>query len=84
MNSARHDSEGWLSLVATAEILGSTPLNVMMHIKRGLLAGVEQDGGWLVDTASLARLLEQRQAGMVAAVCASGCARKAGACGNCA
>lgn len=79
-----HQAQNWMPLDEAAELLGTTPLNVLMHVKRGLLAGVEQENGWLVDPMSLARLLEQRQAGAVPTVCASGCAKKAVACGGCA
>ncbi|TLM65917.1 MAG: hypothetical protein FDZ69_08130 [Deltaproteobacteria bacterium] len=78
-----HDPvETWLPLAAAAEALGSTPLNVLMHIKRGLLAGVEKESGWQVDPASLAALLRQRGEGGAPAVCRSGCS-KAGGCKSC-
>ncbi|GEM_PF-633257 len=74
----------WLSLEQAAEILGSTPLNVLMHIKRGLLVGAEQEGGWLVALASLTALLEKRCQGEAPVVCSSGCAKKVDGCGSCA
>lgn len=83
MSANHHHAEHWLSLAKTAETLGSTPLNVLMHIKRGLLTGVEQEGGWLVDPDSLRVLLHKRREGETTAVCQRGCTRKAGACGSC-
>lgn len=74
----------WISTAHAAEKLGSTPLNVLMHIKRGLLLGVERDGGWLVESASLEALILKRKDGKVPDVCRSGCARHAGGCGSCA
>jgi len=79
-----HQAQNWVPLPEAAEVLGTTPLNVLMHVKRGLLAGVEQESGWLVDPESLANLLKRRQAGAVPSVCASGCAKKTATCGGCA
>jgi hypothetical protein len=78
-----HDVAGWTPVAEVAQRLGTTPLNVLMHIKRGLLAGAEREGGWLVDPESLATLLSKRAAGELPAVCQSGCAKKAGGCGTC-
>lgn len=38
-----------------AEQLNTTPLNILMHIKRGLLKGQECDGAWYVLSDSLER-----------------------------
>ncbi|NJC89169.1 MAG: hypothetical protein FIB02_11675 [Desulfuromonas sp.] len=84
MNSATLNSETGVSLAQAAEALGSTPLNVLMHIKRGLLVGREQAGGWLVDPVSLEALLRRRHGGELPVVCKSGCGKKAGGCGSCA
>lgn len=83
MKSALCDRYTWLPLVSAAEQLGSTPLNVLMHIKRGLLVGREGAAGWLVDADSLDVLLARRQRGAVPAVCRSGCGKQAGTCGSC-
>jgi hypothetical protein len=83
MKSDRHDVTGWTPVAEVAQRLGTTPLNVLMHIKRGLLVGIEQEGGWLVDPESLAALLGKRAAGELPAVCQSGCSKKAGGCGSC-
>ncbi len=45
-----------LPIETIAEKLNTTPLNVLMHIKRGMLEGHEKDGAWLVECASLAAL----------------------------
>ncbi len=75
---------GWVPIARVAEELGSTPLNVLMYIKRGLLVGEEIDGQWQVETRSLSELLRRRLAGNAPAVCRSACARHAGGCGSCA
>jgi hypothetical protein len=63
--------------------LATTPLNVLMHLKRGLLSGAETDDGWLVTAASLAALLQKRAEGAAPLICQSSCG-KAGGCGTCA
>jgi hypothetical protein len=55
-----------------------------MHIKRGLLFGVENDGVWLVESASLEELICKRKTGNMPDVCQRGCAKHAGGCGSCA
>ena len=80
--SDRDEYELWFSLEKAAEILGSTPLNVLMHIKRGLLVGAVPDGAWLVEPDSLAALIEKRRAGEVPDVCQSGCSKQHG-CQSC-
>ena len=83
MNSDGHDVENWIPIAKAAQLLATTPLNVLMHIKRGLLVGREQEGDWLVDPESLAALLRKREAGKLPAVCQSGCSKKADGCGSC-
>lgn len=36
-----------------AQVLETTPLNVLMHVKRGLLEGDEGADGWMISGASL-------------------------------
>lgn len=71
-----------LSVEEVAKILGSTPINVLILVKRGELAGRELDHGWAIDRKSL----EAFQAGMgdksSKAACRSACS-KAGGCGSC-
>jgi hypothetical protein len=82
MKSDSHDVAGWTPVADVAQRLGTTPLNVLMHIKRGLLVGVEQEGDWLVDPESLAELLRKRDAGELPALCRSGCSKNQG-CQSC-
>ena len=82
MNTDNHEIESWMPITEAARLLGSTPLNVLMHIKRSLLVGRESEDGWLVDPVSLTALLDKRREGAVPAVCQSGCSKKHG-CQSC-
>lgn len=83
MNDDNHARVCWYSLDEAADRLHTTSLNVLMHIKRGLLVGVERDGAWRIEPASLEELLRKQGKGQVPAVCQSGCAKKAGGCSSC-
>ncbi len=74
--------EEMLPIVEAATLLETTPLNVLMHVKRGLLKGVEEAGGWLIERASLDALLAS-SGGKSDQVCASGCAAKHACSGGC-
>ena len=84
MTSDGSKADNWIPTAQAAKKLGTTPLHVLMHIKRGLLFGVENDGVWLVESASLEALIRKRKAGNIAVVCQSGCTKHAGGCGSCA
>ena len=71
MNGNNSPVDGWVPLAQAAEILTSTPLNVLMHIKRGLLVGKECEDGWRVAAQSLEALVRQRGETGAATVCAS-------------
>ena len=70
-----------ISLEEAASRLQSTPLNVLMHIKRGLLSGSEIDGNWWIEVATLESFLAGREESSMAQVCQSGCAHKCPSCG---
>lgn len=82
MEETRNAEPTWLPIAEAARELGTTPLNVLMHIKRGSLVGQESAGVWQVDAASLLVLLDQRDRGDLSAVCRSACSR-AGGCTSC-
>jgi hypothetical protein len=82
MNGNNSPDDGWVPLAQAAAVLTSTPLNVLMHIKRGLLVGKEFADGWRVEAQSLAALTRQRRETGAATVCASGCS-KAHGCKSC-
>ena len=74
-------NEATIPLDEAADRLQSTPLNVLMHIKRELLSGEEIDGNWFVDTAALDALLAQREDSPSENLCQSSCAHKCPSCG---
>ncbi|HKL27374.1 MAG TPA: hypothetical protein VJ910_14210 [Desulfuromonadales bacterium] len=59
-------------LAEAARRMKTTPLNVLMHVKRGLLEGTEVNGNWLIDGRSLEALLAET-GGRSDNVCTSGC-----------
>ena len=66
------DSE-LLPIQAVAERLKTTPLNVLMHIKRGLLEGQEVDGAWFVPAPALAAYLETEDEAAHGSLCKQHC-----------
>ena len=72
-----------LSVAAVAKRMNTTPLNVLMHIKHGLLLGIEEDSVWMVDGQSLDALLAKTGGHKVGDLCASGCAYKHACSGGC-
>lgn len=72
-----------LPIAIVAEKMNTTPLNVLMHIKRGMLEGSEIDGVWQVECASLDALLAKTGGGKAADLCSSGCAKKHACGGGC-
>lgn len=76
-------NEQMLPITEAARLLHSTPLNVLMHIKKGLLVGVETNCGWEVSRESLETLLARTGGGKASNVCASGCGGKHGCGGGC-
>ncbi len=74
--------ESHLPLVEVAEILGTTPVNLLLLIKRGQLVGYESAEGWLVDRSSLDDFRNSEAGESGKAPCRSACSR-AGNCGSC-
>ena len=70
-----------ITLDEAAVRLQSTPLNVLMHIKRDLLAAEEIDGRWFVEVASLTAFLASREVSPPENVCQSSCSHKCPSCG---
>ena len=71
----------FLPLETAAQQLGTTPLNVLMHIKRRLLVAEDRDGQWYVDPDSLAAL-QLDKGGADKSLCRSQCS-SAGGCKSC-
>lgn len=72
-----------INISEVAKILNTTPLNILMHIKRGLLAGHEEAGVWMVEQKSLDMFLATNGNAKSDDVCASGCAKKHACGGGC-
>jgi len=70
-----------LPLAVVAKQMNTTALNVLMHIKRGILEGIEEEGLWMVDRQSLETLMAKTGGNKAENVCARGCA-KVHACGG--
>lgn len=68
-----------ISLEEAAKRMQSTPLNVLMHVKRGLLTGKEKDGSWQIDATALEAFLAEKAE--KTQVCASACSHKCPSCG---
>jgi hypothetical protein len=76
-------SKQMMPLSDAAKVMQTTPLNVLMHIKRGLLKGVEEKGQWMVDHESMKALLAKTGGGKADDVCSSGCDKKHACVGGC-
>ncbi len=72
-----------LPILFVAEKMNTTPLNVLMHIKRGMLQGIENDGTWVIDRQSLETLMAKTGGSKAENVCAGGCAKKHACGGGC-
>lgn len=70
-----------LSTEEVAQELGTTPLNVLLYIKRGQLTGQEIEGKWYIEADSLAALKSQAS-GVGSAPCTPACGH-GGGCGGC-
>jgi len=71
-----------ISLEEAAKRMKNTPLNVLMHIKRGLLCGEEINGSWFVEMTSLESYLLKSENSSSGSVCEQkSCAHKCASCG---
>jgi len=80
--ASKQSTSADMSVDEVAEALGTTPLNVLLFIKRGLLAGREVQDGWVVDGESFAAFRDSEAGQAGRAPCRSACSR-AGGCGSC-
>jgi len=78
------DDSGLLSLTKTAQLLKTTQVNILMHVRKGLLKQVEKDGIWYITIASLEGFVSENGVRKSDRVCASGCSRHASCGGSCA
>lgn len=74
----------WMSAEEVASELGTTPLNILLYIKRGQLTGQEIDGKWYVAPESLAALKSGSET-VGSAPCKPSCGHgnHGGGCGGC-
>lgn len=70
-----------ISMEDAAQQLNTTALNVLMHIKRGLLKGQECDGTWFVLSDSLERYLSENGGDKSRGVCRHKTCSCSSACG---
>jgi hypothetical protein len=71
----------WVPIAEAAQAMKTTSLNVMMHIKRGLLAGEEIDGIWYVLAESLTAYLRQSGDAARGSLCKKSCGHGCSSCG---
>jgi ADP-ribosyl-[dinitrogen reductase] hydrolase len=69
-----------ISVAEVAEILKTTTISVMMHIKRGLLKGEEIDGDWYVTAVDLAEYQSQAGGAAYGKLCKSSCGHGCSGC----
>ncbi|MBN2645009.1 MAG: hypothetical protein JXR59_05995 [Desulfuromonadaceae bacterium] len=73
------EKKEYLSLAQASQQMQTTELHVLMHLKRGFLDGVEQDGSWYVSRESLERLLNKEAPEKETVIhCKSHCGRGCG------
>jgi len=54
-------AEASVSLEQAAKMLGTTPMNILMHLKHKLIQGTEVDGQWAICAESLNAFSEKNQ-----------------------
>ncbi|PNU18951.1 hypothetical protein C2E25_15100 [Geothermobacter hydrogeniphilus] len=72
-----------MPLAEVAQVLETTELNVLMHIKRGLLDGREEEGGWSVSRESLLIFMARNDGHRKVDLCRSACSQAGGCGGSC-
>jgi hypothetical protein len=70
-----------LPLDHVARKMGTTELNVLMHVKRNRLTAEQQDGKWLVHEASLNDFLASSDRSEILVTCKPHCCNSG--CGSC-
>lgn len=73
-----------MTVEAAAAALSTTPMAILMLLRRNELIGREvKSGGWLVQQVSLEALLATRQEDAPLVECRNRCADKVGGCASC-
>lgn len=74
----------YLSTDEAAIALSTTPMAILMLLRRGGLVGMDgADGVWQIERNSLEQLLSSRPSDGPLIECRSGCASKSGGCAGC-
>lgn len=70
-----------ISLDIAAEKSHTTTINLLMHIKRGLLPADEQQGRWFINEADLNAFIAERRKANPGEICVhKGCGKGCGSC----
>ncbi|PLY00973.1 MAG: hypothetical protein C0623_06415 [Desulfuromonas sp.] len=77
------EHNGFLTLPKTAQLLRTTEINVLMHVRKGLLEQVEMDGLWYITIGSFEEFVSHNGIRKAAAVCSAGCGRHADCASSC-
>lgn len=72
-----------LTVTEAAAALSTTPMAILMLMRRGELVGIEVDGSWQITAASLEKVLAGKKTDEPLVECRSSCAAKAGGCASC-
>jgi hypothetical protein len=70
-----------IPIAEAASHMGTTEMNILIHIRRGLLAGEECDGNWFIDADSLAKLMNKSGCDKTDVIVKNSCAGCSGNCG---
>lgn len=76
------ENDRLVSVAEAAQALGTTPLSLLLRLKRGGLEGREIEGTWYLTRGSLDAFCALDASERFAAVCVSGCA-KSKTCSGC-
>ena len=67
------ENDRWLPVRVAARELNTTPLNLLMHLKKGIIVGRETLDGWQVSATSLERYRHNQGDSKTPGLCHSGC-----------
>lgn len=80
--SDKEDSREFIPVEEAARVLATTPLSVLMRLRRKVLEGREVEGRWFVVRESLERLQAEGSDADAEPLCRSHCTAKGG-CSSC-
>jgi hypothetical protein len=65
----------WMTINEAAEALNSTPLNVLMHVKRGLIHGLEHEHQWFVERQDVETIVAKNEGRKMNAIFSGQCGK---------